>query len=95
MKGYWINRCHVTNSEVYGEYAKLAGPAIQKFGGRFLVRAGQQVELEGGPYERTVLVEFNSMEDALNAYNSDEYAEALKYSKESSERHVVVVEGMA
>jgi len=67
MKGYWINRCHVTNSEVYGDYAKLAGPAIEKFGGRFLVRAGQQVELEGGPYERTVLVEFDSMEDALNA----------------------------
>ena len=65
MKGYWINRCHVTNSEVYGDYAKLAGPAIEKFGGRFLVRAGQQVELEGGPYERTVLVEFDSMEDAL------------------------------
>ena len=94
MKGYWINRCHVTDSETYGEYAKLAGPAIEKFGGRFLVRAGRQVELEGGPYERTVLVEFDSMEDALNAYNSDEYSEALKHSKESSERHVVIVEGM-
>ena len=54
MKGYWINRCHVTDSEGYGEYAKLAGPAIEKFGGRFLVRAGQQVELEGGPFEWTV-----------------------------------------
>ena len=34
MKGYWINRCHVTNAEEYGEYAKLAGPAIEKYGGK-------------------------------------------------------------
>ncbi len=46
MKGYWINRCHVTDAEEYGEYAKLAGPAIEKYGGKFLVRGGDQVELE-------------------------------------------------
>ena len=33
MKGYWITLCHVTDSETYGEYIKLAGPAIQKYGG--------------------------------------------------------------
>jgi uncharacterized protein (DUF1330 family) len=95
MKGYWINRCHITDGEGYGKYAQLAGPAIEKFGGKFLVRGGDQVELEGGQYERTVLVEFKSMQDALNAYNSNEYVEALKYSKESSERHVVIVEGLS
>ncbi len=94
MKGYWIIRCHVTDVEGYGEYIKLAGPAIEKFGGRFLVKAGEQVELEGGTYERTVLIEFDSMQDALNAYNSDEYAQALNHSKASSERHVVIVEGL-
>ena len=95
MKAYWINRCHVIDSESYQEYVKLAGPALQKFGGKFLVRGGEQVELEGGPFERTVLVEFNSMKDALNAYNSDEYAEALKHSRDSSQRHVVIVEGLS
>ena len=60
MKGYWINRCHVTDAEEYGEYAKLAGPAIEKYGGKFLVRGGDQVELEGSGLERTVLVEFDS-----------------------------------
>ena len=38
MKGYWIARCHVTNEEEYGKYIKLAGPAIEKYGGCFLVR---------------------------------------------------------
>ena len=54
MKAYWITRCHVHNADEYNEYIKLAGPAITKFGGTFLVRGGDQIELEGGPFERTV-----------------------------------------
>ena len=48
MKAYWITRCHVHNSDEYDEYIKLAGPAINQYGGIFLVRGGDQIELEGG-----------------------------------------------
>ena len=48
MKAYWITRCHVHNSDEYDEYIKLAGPAINKHGGTFLVRGGKQIDLEGG-----------------------------------------------
>ena len=94
MKGYWITLCNVTNSETYGEYIKLAGPAIEKFGGRFLARGGEQYKLEGESYERTVLIEFASVEDAKNAYNSEDYKKALEYSSTSSVRHLVIVEGL-
>jgi len=94
MKAYWITRCHVHNADEYNEYIKLAGPAITKFGGTFLVRGGDQIELEGGPYERTVLVEFDSMEKAEFCYQSDDYQEALIHSKNSSNRHVVLVKGV-
>ena len=94
MKAYWITRCHVYNSDEYDEYIKLAGPAINKHGGIFLVRGGEQIELEGGLYERTVLVEFNSMNEAKLCYESSEYQEALRYSSNSSNRHVVLVEGV-
>ena len=94
MKAYWITRCHVHNSDEYDEYIKLAGPAINNYGGTFLVRGGKQIELEGGPYERTVLVEFNSMNEAKLCYASSEYQDALKYSSNSSYRHVVLVEGI-
>ena len=94
MKAYWITRCHVHNADEYNEYIKLAGPAIIKFGGTFLVRGGDQIELEGGPFERTVLVEFNSMEKAEFCYQSDDYQEALMHSKNSSNRHVVLVKGV-
>ena len=94
MKAYWITRCHVHDSTEYDEYIKLAGPAIHKHGGTFLVRGGTQIELEGGPYERTVLVEFHSMNDAKLCYQSSEYQEALKHSLNSSNRHVALVEGI-
>ena len=53
MSAYWITRCHVTDADVYNKYLDLAGPAIKKFGGKFLVRGGKQFEKEGQGYERT------------------------------------------
>tara|TARA_Y100000590_G_C15551620_1_gene951118 strand:+ start:634 stop:921 length:288 start_codon:yes stop_codon:yes gene_type:complete len=94
MKAYWITRCQVYNSDDYDKYIKLAGPAIMKHGGNFLVRGGDQIEVEGGVYERTVLVEFSSLEQAKACYYSDDYQQALEHSKNSSNRHVVLVEGM-
>ena len=94
MKGYWITLCHVTDSETYEEYINLEGPAIQKYGGKFLARGGEQVKYEGSSYDRTVVVEFDSLQSAKDAYNSEEYKRALKYSSISSERHLVIVEGL-
>ena len=79
--------------DVYSKYLELAGPAIKKFGGKFLVRGGKQQEKEGEGFERTVLVEFSSLDLARQCYESSDYAEALSYSNQSSNRLVVLVEG--
>ena len=93
-KGYWITLCHVTDVDKYGEYIKLAGPAIEKYGGKFLARGGNQEKLEGDSYERTVVVECETFQAALDAYHSEEYKKALEFSSDSSKRHLVVVEGL-
>tara|TARA_Y100000590_G_scaffold205002_1_gene232563 strand:+ start:5273 stop:5560 length:288 start_codon:yes stop_codon:yes gene_type:complete len=93
MKAYWMVRCNVKDAQVYGEYIQLAGPAIEKHGGRYLVRGGEQLEVEGEGYERTVLVEFNSFEQAKACYQSEEYQAAYKVQKEAADRLVVIVEG--
>ena len=95
MKAYWIGRVKVTNPEQYGKYAQLAGPAIQKNGGRFLVRGGKCEGLEGTYYDRNVVIEFDSLEAAKRCYNSPEYQEALQFTKGSSARDIVIVEGLA
>ena len=94
MKAYWVVRGHVLNPDEYSKYIQLAGPIVKKFHGTFLSRGGKQEEKEGSGYERTVLIEFNSFEEAIFCYNSDEYQEALEYVKTSAERLVVNVEGL-
>ena len=58
--------------------AKLAGPAIAPFGARLLARGDAAVAREQGLRQRTVVVEYSSLETAIAAYDSAAYAEALK-----------------
>lgn len=95
MSAYWCARVHVTNKEQYEKYIALAGPAIEKHGGVILARGGRQVILEGGDYERSIVVRFPSVERAVECYHSPEYSEARKYAVGAAERHMVVVEGVA
>ena len=58
-------------------YAELTGPAIEHFGGRFIVSNGEPVVVEGESLSAHLsMVEFPSMEDAKIWYDSPEYAEA-------------------
>lgn len=94
MPAYWIAHSEVTDATRYGEYAKLAGPAIEAHGGRFLARGGKHKQLEGNDRARNVLVEFPSLEAAEACYNSDAYQAALVHAKGASIRDLVIVEGL-
>ena len=94
MSAYWIVRCHVKNAEIYGKYIELAGPAIEKHGGKYLVRGGEQIEVEGEGYERTVLVEFDTLEQAKACYQSEDYQAAYKVQEKAADRLVVIIEGV-
>ena len=95
MKAYWIavykGLKNVNNLQGYAEKATIA---IKKYNGKFLVRGGKTETLEGTPSPRTVLIEFPSIEEALNCYNSPEYQDAKKFAKEEFNRHIQIVEGI-
>ena len=94
MAAYWIGHVRVTNEEQYGKYAKLAGPAIDKHGGRFLARGGNHVSFEGEDYPRNVVVEFADKDAAVTCYNSPEYQEAKAFAVGAAERILMIVEGV-
>ena len=95
MKAYWIAiYSDLNNLESLKVYAEKATPAIKKFNGKILVRGGKTETLEGTPSPRTVLIEFPSIEDALNCYNSPEYQDAKKFAKEEFNRHIQIIEGI-
>jgi uncharacterized protein (DUF1330 family) len=93
MPAYWIAHIAVTDADRYGQYAKLAGPAIAAFGGKFLARGGKHLQLEGNDRARNVVVEFADIATAEACYRSPAYQEALSYAKDSAVRDLVLVEG--
>ena len=85
----------IKDQEKWSSYAKLAGPAIQQAGGRFIVRGMPAKTYEKGMNERVVIVEFESLEQAGAAHASPGYQEALRALGNGAERDMRLVEGLA
>jgi uncharacterized protein (DUF1330 family) len=95
-KAYWITTYRsISNPDALAAYAKLAGPAILAAGGRFLVRGMPAKTYEAGLNQRTVVVEFPSLAQALATHDGPAYQEALSaLGKGTVERDMRVVEGV-
>ena len=77
-KAYWIAFYReVLDQDKLAAYAKLALPAIQAGGGKFLARGLAAFAFEAGIKERTVLIEFPDMAAARATHDSPAYQEAL------------------
>ena len=77
-KAYWVSCYHqVIDPNKLAAYAKLAAPAIEAGGGRFLARAVAAKAYEAGLLERTVVIEFDSIEKAVATHDSAGYKAAL------------------
>lgn len=94
-KGYWI-ACYrsVSNPDKLAEYAKLGGPALIAAGGRVLARGGTAKVFEAGIEQRTVVLEFDSVEKAIAAYESEGYRAARAVLGNAAERDLRIVEGV-
>jgi uncharacterized protein (DUF1330 family) len=94
-KAYWISTYHaIHNPEALAAYAKLAGPALLKAGGRFLARGTPAQVYEKGLNQRVVLIEFGSAAQAIAAHDSPDYQEALRVLGKAVERDLRIVEGV-
>jgi uncharacterized protein (DUF1330 family) len=94
-KAYWVNTFRaIHDPERVAEYARLAGPAMKAAGGRFLARGTAAAAFELGIRERTVIIEFDSVEAAMAAYDSPGYQEALQVLGDAAERDLRIVEGV-
>jgi uncharacterized protein (DUF1330 family) len=85
----------IKDKEKWSAYAKLAVPAIQKEGGRFIVRGMPAKTYEKGMNERVVIVEFDNVQKATAAHDSAGYQEALRALGNGAERDMRLVEGVA
>lgn len=97
MPKAYVLSCYrsITKPEKLADYAKLAGPAIAAAGGRFLARGAAAMAMEDGIKDRTVIIEFDTLEAAMALYDSPLYQEAVKaLGKDAVIRDMRVVEGV-
>ena len=94
-KAYWIT-CYreVKDPVKIAAYAKLAGPAIEAGGGRFLARGTAAHTYEAGQKERTIVIEFESVEQAIAAYDGRAYQAALAALAGGAIRDIRIVPGV-
>jgi len=94
-KAYWVTTYRsISNPDALAAYSKLAGPAVLAAGGKFLVRGMAAEAWESGVKQRTVVIEWPSLKDALAAHDTPGYQEALRaLGKGSVDRDMRVVEG--
>ncbi|MEU4499435.1 DUF1330 domain-containing protein [Streptomyces sp. NPDC023998] len=94
-KGYWVSVYRtIADPERLTAYDKLAGPAVKAAGGRLLSRDSRVVAHDAGIAERTVLIEFDSFEQAVAARASAAYQEALAVLADGVERDFRIIEGL-
>jgi uncharacterized protein (DUF1330 family) len=95
-KAYWVATYRsISNPDALAAYAKLGGPAITAAGGRFLARGNPAKAYESGVAQRVVLIEFDSVEKAVAAHDSEGYQAALKVLGTGADRDIRIVEGVA
>lgn len=93
-KGYWITIYRsISNPAALTEYGRLAGPAIQAGGGRFLARGSPARVYEAGLNQRAVIIEFESLAQAIATYEGAEYQAARRLLEGAVERDVRFMEG--
>ncbi|AWN52579.1 DUF1330 domain-containing protein [Methylobacterium sp. 17Sr1-1] len=94
-KAYWVATYRaVSNPNALAAYAKLSAPAITAAGGRILARGMPAHTYEAGLMQRTVVIEFDSVAQAMAAHDSPAYQEALAALAGGAERDIRIVEAV-
>jgi uncharacterized protein (DUF1330 family) len=96
MPAYLIAQITVRDAATYERYRKLAPPSIALYGGRYVVRGGATVALEGTwRPARLVVLEFPSTERAREWWDSPEYAAAKALRQSCADTEMLLVEGLS
>ena len=94
MGAYIIVRVKVTDGEKYKGYMALTPDAVAKNGGKFIVRGGDTITLEGDEEtHRVVIIEFADMAAAQAFWKSPEYADAKAARENAADVQAFIVDG--
>ena len=95
MPAYWMARAKIHDPVAYKKYTDLVPAILAKYGGKVLARGGEHQIMEGPEhFERYVVIEFPSMEQAIACNQSDEYQAAAEHRRHGAgDVEQVIVDG--
>jgi uncharacterized protein (DUF1330 family) len=95
MAGYIVADIEITDPNEYQTYAKQTAATLEPYSGKFIVRGGNTEILEGDwKPMRLVIIEFPSIEQARNWYNSPEYSAIKGIRQRSAQSNMLLVQGI-
>lgn len=82
MPAYWLARSRIDDPVQYKKYTDLVPAIIARHGGKVLARGGKFRIMEGpDTFQRFVVIEFPTFEQAVACFESKEYQEAATFRK--------------
>ena len=95
MPAYWLARSKIYNADEYKRYTDLVPEIIGKYNGRVLARGGDHQHMEGSLYyQRHVIIEFPTYEEAVACHKSPEYQDARLFRLNGvGDNELVIVDG--
>ncbi|MDL4915170.1 MAG: DUF1330 domain-containing protein [Enterobacterales bacterium endosymbiont of Blomia tropicalis] len=94
MAAYWIAHVNIKDPAQYKNYMDLAPAAFRRFNARFLARGGEAETLEGTPFQKHVVIEFDDYQSALQCYHSPEYQRARAEREAVADALITLVDGL-
>lgn len=93
-KGYWLARLDISDREIFADYRKRNAAPIAKFGGKFIIKGGRVETVLGPARGENVVIEFDSYDQAVACFRSEDYQAAAQYLKRACTTiEFVIVEG--
>tara|TARA_B100001758_G_C18043113_1_gene419174 strand:+ start:108 stop:410 length:303 start_codon:yes stop_codon:yes gene_type:complete len=97
-KGYWIGQVRgIKNQELFNRYFEATAPLVERGDYKLLIGGPVQKILEGDEIVFSAVLEFDSLQRALDYYDTEDYQKALRIMgddvKDVVLRNLVVVEG--
>ena len=94
MPAYWIARSRITDPTTYKKYTDRVPEIISHYGGKILARGGRYRIMEGPEtFQRFVVIEFPTFEEAVACFESPEYQEASVFRRAGGVVENVIVDG--
>ena len=96
MPAYWVARSKINDPVEYKKYTDRLPSIFARYGAKILARGGRYQLMEGpDKFQRFVVIEFPTFDQAVACFTSPEYEEAAAFRRSggAGEVETVIVEG--